>query len=117
MRDISKLPGAELKNQRPRAAYSLSYQNIAGGLASEMVDFLRSTETRQSSPPFRLVILGNHGGVVFECEVGENWEVRNLGPTAWLQRSHFPATALLTDGSLLTRTFLIERPQLAYSSI
>jgi len=43
MRDISKLPGAELKNQRPRAAYSLSYQNIAGGLASEMVDFLRST--------------------------------------------------------------------------
>ena len=117
MRDISKLPGAELKNQRPRAAYSLSYQNIAGGLASEMVDFLRSTGTCESSPPFRLVILGNHGGVVFECEVGENWEVRNLGPAARLQRAHFPATALLTDGSLLTRTFLIERPQLAHSSI
>ena len=116
MRDISKLPGAELKNQRPRAAHSLSYQNIAGGLASEMVDFLRSTENRQSSPPFRLVILGNHGGVVFECDVGENWEVRSLGPTAWLQRSHFPATALLTDGSLLTRTFLIERAQMANSS-
>jgi len=117
MRDISKLPGAELKNQRPRAAHSLSYQKIAGGLASEMVHFLRSTGARESSPPFRLVILGNHGGIVFECEVGENWEVHNLGPTAWLQHSHFPATALLTDGSLLTRTFLIERPPLAYSSI
>jgi hypothetical protein len=109
MRDIGKLRGTELKNQPPRAAHSLSYQNIAGGLASEMVDFLRSTGTRESSPPFRLVILGHHGGVVFECELGENWEVRNLGPAARLQRSHFPATALLTDGSLLTRTFLIER--------
>src|SRR6267143_4468619 len=116
MRDISKLPGAELKNQRPRAAHSLSYQNIVGGLASEMVDFLRSTGTRESSPPFRLVILGNHGGVVFECEVGENWEVRNLGTAERLRRSHFPATALLTDGALLTRTFLIERAPIANSS-
>ena len=116
MRNTSKLPGAELKTQRPRAALSFSYQNIAGGLASEMVDFLRSTEARESSPPFRLVIIGNHGGVVFECEVGEDWEVRNLGPAERLRRSHFPATALLTDGSLLTRTFLIERAQLANRS-
>jgi len=116
MRDTSKLSGAELKNQRPRAAHSLSYQNIAGGLASEMVDFLRSTEARESSPPFRLVILGHHGGVVFECKVGENWEVHNLGPAARLQRWHFPATALLADDSLLTRTFLIERAPLAHSS-
>src|ERR1700682_4395237 len=70
MRNTSKLPGAEPKNLRPRAANSLSYQNIAGGLASEMVDFLRCKETRKSSPPFRLVIVGNHGGGVFECEVG-----------------------------------------------
>ena len=113
MRNTSKLPGAEPKNLRPRAANSLSYQNIAGGLASEMVDFLRCNEPRKSSPPFRLVIVGNHGGVVFECEVGENGEVRNQGPAGRLRRSHFPATALLTDGSLLTRTFLIERAPLA----
>lgn len=116
MRNTSKLSAAELKNQRQRATHSLSYQNIAGGLASDMVEFLRSTATRQSSPPFRLVIIGNHGGVVFECEVGENWEVRNPGTGARLQRSHFPATALLTDGSLLTRTFLIERAPLSNSS-
>ena len=115
MRNTSKLSAAELKNQRQRATHSLSYQNIAGGLASDMVEFLRSTATRQSSPPFRLVIIGNHGGVVFECEVGENWEVRNPGTAARLQRSHFPATALLTDGSLLTRTFLIERAPLSNS--
>lgn len=116
MRNTSKLLGAEPKNLRPRAATSLSYQNIAGGLASEMVDFLRCTETRRSSPPFRLVIVGNHGGVVFECEVGEDGEVRSQGPVERLRRSHFPATSLLTDGSLLTRTFLIERAPLANTS-
>ena len=116
MRNTSKLSSAEPKNQRQHAARSLSYQNIAGGLASDMVDFLRSTANHRSSPPFRLVIIGNHGGVVFECEVGENWEVLNPGPAARLRRSHFPATALLTDGSLLTRTFLIERAPLANSS-
>jgi hypothetical protein len=116
MRNTSKLSSAEPKHQRQRATHSLSYQNIAGGLASDMVDFLRSAANHQSSPPFRLVIIGNHGSVVFECEVGENWEVRNPGPAARLRRSHFPATALLTDGSLLTRTFLIERAPLAGSS-
>jgi len=116
MRNTSKLSPAELKNQRQRATHSLRYQSIAGGLASDMVDFLRSTATRPCSPPFRLVIIGNHGGVVFAGEVGENWEVRNPGPSARLERSHFPATALLTDGSLLTRTFLIERAALANSS-
>jgi hypothetical protein len=78
-----------------------------------MVGFLSSTESHESSPPFRLVIIGNHGGVVFECEVGEDWEVRNLGSAERLRRSHFPATALLTDGALLTRTFLIERAPMA----
>jgi hypothetical protein len=57
-----------------------SYQNIAGGLASEMAGFLRSAESRESSPPFRLVIIGKQGGVVFECEVGQDWKVENLGP-------------------------------------
>jgi len=116
MRNTSKALSPGIKNKWPRTAQSLSYQSIAGGLASEMVGFLHSTETRESSPPFRLVIIGNHGGVVFECEVGEDWEVRNLGPAERLRRSHFPATALLTDGSLLTRTFLIERAQLANRS-
>ena len=116
MRNTSKLPGAEPRNLQSRSKHSLSYQNIAGSLASEMVDFLRCTEPRKSSPPFRLVIVGNHGGVVFECEVGEDGEVRNQGPAERLRRSHFPATALLTDGSLLTRTFLIERAPLANAS-
>ena len=116
MRNISKLRGAEPKNLRPRAATSLSYQNIADGLASEMVDSLRCNESRKSFPPFRLVIVGNHGGVVLECELGEDGEVRNQGPAERLRRSHFPATALLTDGSLLTRTFLIERATLANTS-
>jgi hypothetical protein len=113
MRNTSKALGIGIKNKWPRTAESLSYQSIASGLASEMVGFLSSTESHESSPPFRLVIIGNHGGVVFECEVGEDWEVRNLGSAERLRRSHFPATALLTDGALLTRTFLIERAPMA----
>jgi hypothetical protein len=112
MRNSSKTLDAGIKNRWPRTSQSLSYQNIAGSLASEMVGFLRSTGTCESTPPFRLVIIGNHGSVVFECEVGQDWEVRNLGDAGRLRRSHFPATALLTDGSLLTRTFLIERAPL-----
>jgi hypothetical protein len=98
------------KNKRPQARQSVSYQNIAGGLASEMVGFLRSTEPREFCPPFKLVIIGNCGTVVFECEVGEDGKVRPWGSLNRVRRSHFPATALLTDRSLLTRTFLIERP-------
>jgi hypothetical protein len=116
MRNASKALGMRIKNRWSRTPQALSYQNIAGGLASEMVGFLRSTETHESSPPFRLVIIGNQGGVVFECEVGQDWEVQNLGPPGRVRRSHIPATALLTDGSLFTRTFLIERGPLADSS-
>jgi hypothetical protein len=113
MRNASKALGVRIKNRWSRTPQALSYQNIAGGLASEMVGFLRSTESRESSPPFRLVIIGNQGGVVFECEVGKDWEVENLGPAGRVRRSHFPATALLTDGSLFTRSFLIESAPLA----
>ncbi len=116
MRNTSKATDIGIKSKWPQTAQPLSYQSIACGLASAMLGFLSSTESHESSPPFRLVIIGNHGGVVFECEVGEDWEVRNLGPAGRLRRSHFPATALLTDGALLTRTFLIERAPLPNSS-
>ena len=56
-----------------------------------------------------LVIIGNEGAVVFKCEVGEDWKVHSCGSMSRVRRSHFPATALLTDRALLTRTFLIER--------
>ena len=116
MRNTSKALDIGIKSKWPQAAQSLSYQSIACGLTSEMLGFLSSTESQESSPPFRLVIIGTQGGVVFECEVGEDWEVRNLGPAGRLRRSHFPATALLTDGALLTRSFVIERVPLANRS-
>jgi hypothetical protein len=87
----------------------MSYQNIARGLASEMVGVIRSTKPHGSCPPFKLVIVGNHGDVVFECEVSKDWKVRPGGSLRTVRRSHFPATALLTDRLLVTRTFLIER--------
>jgi len=46
---------------------------------------------------------------VFECDVSEDWKVRHDGPEGVVRRNHFPATALLTDRSLVTRTFQIDR--------
>jgi hypothetical protein len=113
MRNPSKAPlGAGNKTHKdkwPRAVHSMSYLNIAGGLASEMEGVLRAAGPRVSQPPFSMVIIGNAGDVVFECEVGADWKVRRWGMAHQVRRSHFPATALLTDGALVTRTFLIER--------
>lgn len=121
MRDPSKAPlGAGNKTNNPKwsgATRSTSYLNIAGYLASEMADVLGSAGPRVSRPPFKMVIIGNAGHVVFECEVGEDWKVRQWGLAHRMRRSHFPATALLTDGALMTRTFLIEHePRRAFAA-
>ena len=113
MRNPSKAPlGAGNKTNKDKwsgAMHAMSYLNIAGGLASEMEGVLRAAGPRVSQPPFKMVIIANAGDVVFECEVGADWKVRRWGMAHQVRRSHFPATALLTDGALITRTFLIER--------
>jgi len=93
----------------PSTAKSVNYENLAGGLASEMTGLLRSAEPRGFSPPFRLVILNRGGAVVFQCEVRKDGEVRPWDLPQQVRRSHFPATVFLTDRSLVTRTFRIER--------
>jgi hypothetical protein len=111
MRNSSKALSAGVKTNKakwPRAMHAMSYLNIAGALASEMEGVLRAAGPRVSQPPFKMVIIGNAGDVVFECEVGADWKVRRWGMAHQVRRSHFPATALLTDGALITRTFLIE---------
>ncbi|HEV1994372.1 MAG TPA: hypothetical protein VGR03_08580 [Candidatus Acidoferrum sp.] len=97
------------KNKWLPAMQAMSYQNIAGGLADEMMSFIRPSEPRKCSPPFKLMIIDRSGTVVFECKVGKDGNVRPFGLARRVRDSHFPATALLTDRSLLTRTFLIER--------
>jgi hypothetical protein len=85
-----------------------NYKNIASGLADEMMGFIRPSEPRKCSPPFKMVIIDKRGTVVFECNVSKDGRVRPLGLVRKVRNSHFPATALLTDRSLVTRTFLIE---------
>lgn len=109
MRNPSKSRSTRKEDTRPRPTPRMSYQKLAGGLASEMAECIRSNEPRQFCAPFELVIVDAQGAVVFACEVGEDWKVRHEGPARIVRRSHFPATALLTDRSLLTRTFQIER--------
>jgi hypothetical protein len=92
------------------AAAPGSYQAIIGGLISEMARLVSTTETRKFSPPFKLVIIDNRGEVVFTGEVGRSGKLRRSGPLCRVRRSHFPANALITDGSLATRTFRIDRP-------
>ena len=91
-------------------AEPLSYLSIVGGLLSEMALMVRSTETRAFDPPFKLLILSNQGVVVFSGEVGRNGRLRCSSPTLKIRRSHFPANALITDGSNAVRTFRIDRP-------
>lgn len=109
MRNSSKAQSNRNGEARRRTTPRVSYQKLAGGLASEMAECIRSIEPRQFCAPFELVIVDAQGAVVFECEVSEDWKVRHEGPARIVRRSHFPATALLTDCSLLTRTFQIER--------
>lgn len=109
MRNTNNALGTAVKSKRLQALQPTSYLNIAGNLALEMMRFIQPSESSRFCPPFELVIIGSHGAVVFKCEVGENWKVRSYGSERRVRRSHFPATALLTDRSLVTRTFLIER--------
>jgi len=55
-----------------------------------------------------MVISDKRGAVVFEGKVSKRGKVRPFGSARMVEDSHFPATALLTDSSFVTRTFLIE---------
>jgi hypothetical protein len=109
MSSTQKAHRTRFQNKQPKAVLIASYQSVVGGLAPEMVGSLPHAESRECSPPFRLVIVGKRGAVVFECEVARDGRVRDRGPLRKVRRSHFPAVALLTDESFFTRTFLIER--------
>lgn len=99
---------SEATRDKSPAMETVSYQNIAGGLADEMMGFIRPSEPRKCSPPFKMVIIDRQGSVVFEGRVSKDGKVRPVGLVRAVQDSHFPATALLTDSSFVTRTFLIE---------
>jgi hypothetical protein len=109
MRNTSTAPALEIQNKRPRAIPSISYEHIAGSLACEMAGCILAKEPQQFCPPYNLVILSNDGAVVFDCELDKNWNACDGGSERKVRRSHFPATALLTDSANVTRTFLIER--------
>jgi hypothetical protein len=115
MRNTNNALGTAVKTKRLQSVQPASYISFASGLAFEMMNFIRPSEISRFCPPFELVIIGHHGAVVFKCEVGKDWKVRSCGSVSRVRRSHFPATALLTDRSFLTRTFLIERPPRAIS--
>jgi len=108
MRNTSSVSSTGVKNKSP-AMQALSYQSLAGGLADEMMGFIRPSEPGKCSPPFKMIIIDKSGTVVFECKVSKDGKVRPFGLARKVRDSHFPATALLTDSSFVTRTFLIER--------
>ncbi len=108
MKNTSSGRGTEIKDKWQHAVEAISYQSIAGGLADEMMGFIQPSEPRKCSPPFRMVIIDKCGTIVFECKVSKDGKVRPYGLARRVRHSHFPATALLTDSSFVTRTFLIE---------
>jgi hypothetical protein len=110
MKSASGELSTRIKNKWLHAIRAVSYQNIAGRLADEMMGFIRPSEPRTCSPPYKMTIIDKRGTVVFECKVGKDGTVQPLGSVRRVGDSHFPATALLTDSSFVTRTFLIECP-------
>jgi len=109
MKSTSSGFGTGINNKWPEAVEAMSYRNIAGGLADEMMGFIRPDESRKCNPPFKMIIIDRCGTVVFECKVSKGGRVRPFGSVRKVEGSHFPATALLTDSSFVTRTFLIEQ--------
>ena len=67
------------KQKTPRAGQTISYQNIAGGLADEMMGFIQPSEPRKCVPPFKMVIMDRRGSVVFECKVSRGGRVKPVG--------------------------------------
>jgi len=109
MRKTNNAANSTAGKRKTPAVEQMSYPQLAGDLAAEMAERIRSTQTGEFCAPFQLVIVDPQGAIVFQGEVSEDWNVRHNGPARVVRRSHFPATALLTDRSLLTRTFQIER--------
>ena len=109
MGNTSSVSGTSVKNKYMPGTQAMSYRSLAGGLADEMMGFIRPSEPRKCSPPFKMIIIDKSGAVVFECKVSKDGKVRAFGLARRVRDSHFPATALLTDSSFVTRTFLIER--------
>jgi hypothetical protein len=93
---------------RQKKEQILSGKALISSLVSEMSRLIRTTETRKWSPPFRLVIVDNRGCVAFSCGVQSDGTVRPSGHFRKLRRSHFPANAFLTDGSLCMHSFRID---------
>ncbi|HEY6944769.1 MAG TPA: hypothetical protein VI431_06490 [Candidatus Acidoferrum sp.] len=109
MKPSRKAPTMRGRVRRPMAKNRMSYEKLAGGLALQMAACVRSRDPREFCAPFELVIVDPQGAVVFKGQVGEDGRVRHDGPERAVRQSHFPATALLTDRSLVTRTFQIDR--------
>src|SRR5260370_38597857 len=100
--------GTESKSKWHQAVETMSYRNIAGGLADEMRGFIRPSEPRKCSPPFKMVIIDNCGTIVFECKVSKDGKVRPFGSARRVRDFHFPATALLPDSTFVTCAFCFE---------
>jgi len=102
-------PSASVQASSARNSKALSYEFLAGAMAAKMTGLLRASDAPRPFPPFQVVILSQHGSVVFECEVKRNGKVRRADSQHRVRRSHFPATVFFTDRSQMTRTFLLER--------
>ncbi len=99
----------DIRSTRQETTEPITYQGIADSLVSEMADLLRTAEGCKFSPPLELVILDNRGCVAFTGQADRDGKMQAAGPVRKLRRSHFPANAWITDRSLATRTFRIDR--------
>ena len=108
MKTISGFSRTGVRRARYRAPAPVTYHAVIDGLISEMAHLLGATEPRKFSPPYKLVIIDNHGSIAFAGQAGQDGKMRPCGPSRRMRRSDFLANALITDRSLATRTFRID---------
>src|SRR5260370_38396996 len=96
MRNTSSVSSTGVKNKWTPAMQAMSYQSLAGGLADEMMGFIRPSEPRKCSPPFKMIIIDKSGAVVFDCKVSRAGKVRPFGLATKVGASQFRAPHWLT---------------------
>jgi len=109
MRCTGKPPAVPTSFTRVQTSVALSYEYLAGAMAAKITSLLRSSHSRGLFPPFQIVIMSQHGTVVFEFEVNKKGKVLHGDATHQVLRSHLPATVFFTDRAHITRTFSLEQ--------
>lgn len=80
MRYGRKARGPRGGGQWPHPLRRISYDKLAEDQVFEMAECVHSQDACELCAPFESVIIDPYGAVVFQYEIGEDWQVRHNDP-------------------------------------